>query len=151
MAPMGKDGDGVLLKEDQKSLRGHSRSGRPLGDGAFVERVEGLVGREFRPREVGRKPKSPRQPESITYLDYRRFTTRTSKPSGIKDSRPGEVKTGVVVFADFCSIVDLLVVARLPHGFVDLICMEVGYASGSFFAVSQSASEVGGVLPTKSG
>ena len=63
----------------------------------------------------------------------------------------GEVKTGVVVFADFCSIVDLLVVARLPHGFVDLICMEVGYASGSFFAVSQSASEVGGVLPTKSG
>jgi hypothetical protein len=37
-----------------KELRGHGRTGRPLGDEAFLERWEGLVGRALKARKGGR-------------------------------------------------------------------------------------------------
>ena len=55
--------DSAIPEEELRTLRGHSRTGRPLGDGAFVERVERLVGRALRPRKAGRKPKFPRPPK----------------------------------------------------------------------------------------
>ncbi len=35
----------------------HGRTGRPLGDASFLERVEKLVGRVLRPQKPGRKPR----------------------------------------------------------------------------------------------
>jgi hypothetical protein len=44
-------------------LRRHQRTGRPLGDDAFVERLEASLGRNLRPRKPGPKPrKTPREP-----------------------------------------------------------------------------------------
>jgi putative transposase len=39
------------------ALRAHERTGRPLGDTAFVESLERLVGRSLAPGKAGRKPK----------------------------------------------------------------------------------------------
>ena len=49
--------DSALPEEQLKELRGHGRSGRPLGDGAFLERLEALVGRVLRPQKGGRPKK----------------------------------------------------------------------------------------------
>ena len=40
-----------------QALRTRNRTGRPLGDAPFVERLEKLVGRTLRPKKPGRKPK----------------------------------------------------------------------------------------------
>ncbi len=37
--------------------RGHSRTGRPLGDETFMERLESTVGRALEPQKRGPKPK----------------------------------------------------------------------------------------------
>jgi len=42
--------------QDPDSLRRHTRTGRPLGDGSFVARVEMVTGRSLRRRKPGRKP-----------------------------------------------------------------------------------------------
>jgi hypothetical protein len=48
----------VLREEEElKELRGHGRTGRPLGDEAFLERLEGLVGRVLKPQKGGRPKK----------------------------------------------------------------------------------------------
>ncbi|NNG05283.1 MAG: transposase [Inquilinus sp.] len=39
------------------AIRGHERTGRPLGAAAFVERLESRLGRALGPRKPGRKPK----------------------------------------------------------------------------------------------
>lgn len=39
-----------------QKLRQHARTGRPLGDGAFVARLEQRVGRPLQPKKVGRRP-----------------------------------------------------------------------------------------------
>ena len=44
----------VLREEELRELRGHGRTGRPLGDEAFLERLEGLVGRVLKPQKGGR-------------------------------------------------------------------------------------------------
>jgi putative transposase len=44
----------VLPEEELKELRRHGRTGRPLGDEAFVERLEALVGRVLKPQKGGR-------------------------------------------------------------------------------------------------
>ena len=41
------------------AIRLHTRTGRPLGADAFVQRVEIAAGRCLRPRKRGRKPNSP--------------------------------------------------------------------------------------------
>ena len=46
--------DSVLREGELKELRGHGGTGRPLGDGAFLERLERLVGRILRPQKGGR-------------------------------------------------------------------------------------------------
>lgn len=47
------------LREDELAvLRRHARTGRPLGNEAFVERLEGTLGRILKPRRPGRKPRS---------------------------------------------------------------------------------------------
>ena len=47
----------VLREEELEELRGHGRTGRPLGDDAFLERLEGLVGRVLKPQKAGRPKK----------------------------------------------------------------------------------------------
>ncbi|MGO8745487.1 MAG: hypothetical protein ACLQNE_05815 [Thermoguttaceae bacterium] len=47
----------ALSDEELKDLRGHSRTGRPLGDETFVERLESAVGRALKPQKRGPKPK----------------------------------------------------------------------------------------------
>jgi len=47
-----------LDPEEVESIRHHERTGRPLGDDAFVTMVENALGRVLRPRKAGRKPKT---------------------------------------------------------------------------------------------
>jgi putative transposase len=44
----------ALPEEELKALRGHGRTGRPLGDETFLERLEGLVGRVLKLQKGGR-------------------------------------------------------------------------------------------------
>ena len=53
----------IAVPEDQlQQMRNHGRTGRPLGDATFLERLEGVVGRVLRPRKPGRKPIFPKSP-----------------------------------------------------------------------------------------
>ena len=47
---------------DEAQLRDHVRTGRPLGDAAFVDRLEQIVGRILRPKKPGRPSKLLKQP-----------------------------------------------------------------------------------------
>ncbi|MGO8751837.1 MAG: hypothetical protein ACLQNE_38335 [Thermoguttaceae bacterium] len=49
--------ESALSEEDLKDLRGHSRTGRPLGDETFVERLECAVGRALKPQKGEAKRK----------------------------------------------------------------------------------------------
>ena len=57
------------LRDDEiDDLRRHTRTGRPLGEPGFVERLESLLGRVLRPGKRGPKLKNPadrrrREPE----------------------------------------------------------------------------------------
>lgn len=53
-----KEGIEAAALED---LRGHERTGRPLGAAAFVADLEARLGRPLAPRKPGRKPK-PKDP-----------------------------------------------------------------------------------------
>ena len=44
----------ALREEELDEIRGHGRTGRPLGDETFLERLQGLVGRILKPRKGGR-------------------------------------------------------------------------------------------------
>jgi putative transposase len=44
-------------EEELRDLRRHGRTGRPLGDETFLERLEEKVGRILRPQKRGPKPK----------------------------------------------------------------------------------------------
>jgi len=44
-------------------LRGRTRTGRPLGDDSFIDRLESLTHRIPRPRKAGRPRKNRRQAE----------------------------------------------------------------------------------------
>ena len=41
--------------QDLEDFRRHTRTGRPLGSGAFIDHVEDTLGRRVRPRKPGRK------------------------------------------------------------------------------------------------
>ena len=45
--------------KEEEIWRQHERTGRPLGEATFLDRVERLVGRPVRPAKRGRKPKPP--------------------------------------------------------------------------------------------
>jgi len=49
-----------LAQDEQRTplLRKHARTGRPLGSGTFIDRLEELTGRTLRPRKRGPKPSS---------------------------------------------------------------------------------------------
>ena len=49
--------DSALREEQLRELRGHSRTGRPLGGDTFLERLESLVGHVLRPQKGGRPRK----------------------------------------------------------------------------------------------
>ena len=44
-------------EEELRDLRQHVRTGRPLGDEAFLGRLEEIVGRVLKPQKPGPKPK----------------------------------------------------------------------------------------------
>jgi len=48
--------DGGLGKEAMEALRRHERTGRPLGSTAFMDRLEGMLGRPLKKRKPGPKP-----------------------------------------------------------------------------------------------
>ena len=45
----------VIREEELRELRDHGRTGRPLGDETFLDRLETLVGRQLKPQKPGRK------------------------------------------------------------------------------------------------
>jgi putative transposase len=47
----------AIPEEELKDLRRHSRTGRPLGNETFLERLEAMVGRILKPQKRGPKPK----------------------------------------------------------------------------------------------
>ena len=47
----------ALPEEELRDLREHGRTGRPLGNAPFLERLECLAGRVLTPQKPGRKPK----------------------------------------------------------------------------------------------
>ena len=49
--------DSAVPEEELRDIRGHSRTGRPLGDETFLGRLEEKVGRVLRPQKRGPKPK----------------------------------------------------------------------------------------------
>jgi putative transposase len=49
--------ESALSEEQLKDQRGHSRTGRPLGDETFMERLESAVGRTLKPQKRGPKTK----------------------------------------------------------------------------------------------
>ena len=49
--------DSALPEHQLGQIRDHGRTGRPLGDATFLERLEKLVGRVLRPQKPGRKPR----------------------------------------------------------------------------------------------
>jgi putative transposase len=51
----------ALTVEDAELLRRHERTGRPLGEAVFLERVEEMLGRVVRPARPGRKRKRQRK------------------------------------------------------------------------------------------
>ena len=51
----------ALSEEHLQEFRGHTQTGRPLGDETFVERLEALVGRVLRLRKGGRPRKQKNQ------------------------------------------------------------------------------------------
>lgn len=67
----------ALPEEESRELRGHGRTGRPLGDEAFLERLEALVGRILKPQKGGR-PVVQRSCE----------TSNVSTPRWWKSTRP---------------------------------------------------------------
>jgi len=50
-----------------RKLRGHESTGRPLGDKAFIQKLESLLGRPLLPAKRGPKPKT--KDETLTLLD----------------------------------------------------------------------------------
>lgn len=44
-------------EDDMEVIRRHERTGRPLGDDAFIEHIEASLGRPMRPRKPGPKPR----------------------------------------------------------------------------------------------
>jgi putative transposase len=53
----------AIAEEELRDLREHGRTGRPLGSSAFLDRLEGMVGRILKPQKPGPKPK-PRKPRT---------------------------------------------------------------------------------------
>jgi putative transposase len=47
-------------EEELRNLRRHGRTGRPLGDDKFVEKLEEMLGRVLKPKKRGPKPKGQR-------------------------------------------------------------------------------------------
>jgi putative transposase len=45
-----------LEADEVESFRRHERTGRPLGEASFLERIERKLGRTVRPKKAGRKP-----------------------------------------------------------------------------------------------
>ena len=54
--------DSAIREEELRDLREHSRTGCPLGNTTFVDRLERSVGRILRPRKAGRPSKLLKQP-----------------------------------------------------------------------------------------
>ncbi len=53
--------DNAQPEEELRKLRSHTRTGRPLGGEAFLDRVEAIVGRLLRPQKGGRPKKEENQ------------------------------------------------------------------------------------------
>jgi len=49
--------DSALSEKELTEFRGHGRTGRPLGNETFIERLEALVGRVLKPQKGGRPKK----------------------------------------------------------------------------------------------
>lgn len=47
----------AIPEEELTDLRRHGRTGRPLGEEQFLERLEKMVGRVLKPQKRGPKPK----------------------------------------------------------------------------------------------
>ena len=57
----------ALPEEELRELREHGRTGRPLGNASFLDRLEGMAGRVLRPQKGGRPSrfKGPKVPKYV--------------------------------------------------------------------------------------
>jgi putative transposase len=47
----------AMPAEELRDIRQHTRTGRPLGNETFLDRLEGMIGRILKPQKRGRKPR----------------------------------------------------------------------------------------------
>jgi putative transposase len=47
----------AMPEDELETLRRHGRTGRPLGDEAFLDRLEAVAGRVLKPQKAGRPKK----------------------------------------------------------------------------------------------
>ena len=69
--------ESALSEEELRDLHGHSRTGRPLGDETFVERLECTVGCALKPQKTW--PQAKTRELSIVSPE---FAKRTDFPNG---------------------------------------------------------------------
>jgi len=55
--------ESAMPEQELRKLRDHTRTGRPMGDSSFVERLETLLGRVLRPRKPGRRSRFSKLPK----------------------------------------------------------------------------------------
>ena len=53
----------AIREEELRDLREHGRTGRPLGNATFLERLEAMVGRVLTPQKGGRPKKLRKLPK----------------------------------------------------------------------------------------
>ena len=61
-----------------EELRKHTRTGRPLGDEAFLDRLEGLAERDLKPKRAGRPKKIENHYCVPRFPDFESFRTAVS-------------------------------------------------------------------------
>ena len=61
--------DSATAEEELRDMREHGRTGHPLGDAAFVDRLEQTVGRVLRPKSPGRPTKLLKHPQLVRVPD----------------------------------------------------------------------------------
>ena len=54
--------DSAIPEKQLDQIRDHGRTGRPLGDMTFLQRLEEIIGRILVPKKPGRRPKFPKFP-----------------------------------------------------------------------------------------
>jgi putative transposase len=78
-----------LAQDSIGEIRRHQRTGRPLGDVAFLERLEATVGRRLRRQKPGPSPGTPRSPARRKGLSARSHEASKSRRADDREAMVG--------------------------------------------------------------